>query len=100
MSAAWGHAKFSPERGELIMPLNEIPKYINPEMRALIDAAVEEAWQEIRGEQPCDENKVRRKLAGTIVALLLVDETDPAKLRALALNAARAMIRQTAKDQA
>jgi len=82
------------------MPLNEIPKHINPEMRALIDASVEEAWQEIRGEQPCDESKVRRKLAGTIVALRLVDETDPAKLRALALNAARAMIRQTAKDQA
>jgi len=93
-----GHGKFT--RAGRIMPLNEIPKYINPEMRALIDASVEEAWQEIRGEQPCDESKVRRKLAGTIVALLLVDETDPAKLTALALNAARAMIRQTAKDQA
>lgn len=82
------------------MPLNEIPKYINPEMRLLIDAAVDEAWQEIREEQPGDEDKVRRKLAGTMVALLLVGESHPAKLRNFALNAARAMIRQAAKDQA
>ena len=79
------------------MPLNEIPKYINPEMRALIKAAVDEAWQELREEKPGDEGKARRKLAGTMVALLLVGESDPAKLRNFALNAARAMIRHTAK---
>jgi len=48
-------------------------------MRALIDAAVDEAWQELREEQSCDEGKARRKLAGTIVALL-VGETDTANL--------------------
>jgi len=30
------------------MPLNEIPKYLNPETRQLVDAALEEAWQELR----------------------------------------------------
>ena len=29
------------------MPLNEIPKYFNPETRSLIEAALEDAWQEL-----------------------------------------------------
>jgi hypothetical protein len=33
--------------GERVMPLNEIPKYFNPETRHLVDAALEDAWQEL-----------------------------------------------------
>ena len=29
------------------MPLNEIPKYLNSEIRSLIEAALEDAWQEL-----------------------------------------------------
>ena len=30
------------------MPLNEIPKYFNPVTRRLVDAALEDAWQELK----------------------------------------------------
>jgi hypothetical protein len=72
------------------MPLNEIPKYINPEARSLIDSALEQAWQEFKGDGPDHVALARRKLAGTIVALVSVGETDPAKLKQFALHAARA----------
>jgi hypothetical protein len=71
------------------MPLNEIPKYLSPETRSLIDSALEQAWQELKNDAPGDASLVRRKLAGTIVALASVGETDPAKLKSFALNAAR-----------
>ena len=29
------------------MPLNEIPKHLTPEVRSLIEAALEDAWQEL-----------------------------------------------------
>ena len=29
------------------MPLNEIPRHFNPETRNLIEAALEDAWQEL-----------------------------------------------------
>ncbi len=78
------------------MPLNEIPKYFNPETRSLIDAALEQAWQELTKDAPVDDASAqralaRRKLAGTIVALVSIGETDPAKLKRFALNAAKAM---------
>ena len=78
------------------MPFNEIPKYFNPETRRLIDAALEQAWQELSKDEPVDDASARRalarrKLAGTIVALVSIGETDPAKLKRFALNAARAM---------
>jgi hypothetical protein len=71
------------------MPLNEIPNYINPETRRLIDSALEQAWQELKRDGPADVALVRRKLAGTIVAFASVGETDPAKLKRFALHAAR-----------
>ncbi len=30
------------------MPLNEIPKYFDRETRRLVDAALEDAWQELK----------------------------------------------------
>jgi hypothetical protein len=78
-------------RGECVVPLNEIPKYIHSETRDLIESALEQAWQELKSDEPPDAALARRKLAGTIVALTSVGETDPAKLKRFALHAARAM---------
>jgi hypothetical protein len=71
------------------MPLNEIPKYLSAETRSLIDSALEQAWQELKNDAPADASLARRKLAGTIVALASVGETDAAKLKSFALHAAR-----------
>jgi len=71
------------------MPLNEIPKYISAETRSLIDSAPEQSWQELKRDGPADVALARRKLAGTIVALTSVGETDLAKLKRFALHAAR-----------
>jgi hypothetical protein len=72
------------------MPLNEIPKYLSAETRSLVDCALEQAWQELKKDLPADVALARRKLAGTIVALASVGETDPAKLKRFALQATRA----------
>ena len=72
------------------MPLNEIPAFFHPEIRSLIDFALEQAWLELRKDNPNDEVMARRKLATTIVALAAIGETDPAKLKHFALNATRA----------
>jgi len=72
------------------MPLNEIPTFFHPEIRSLIDAALEDAWLELREENPGDEVMARRKLATTLVALAAIGETDLAKLKAFALHATRA----------
>jgi hypothetical protein len=71
------------------MPLNEIPAYLGPETRRLIDLALDEAWQELKNDFPADASLARRKMAGTIVALTSVGETDPAKLKFFALHALR-----------
>jgi hypothetical protein len=70
------------------MPLNEIPKFFHPEIRHLIDFALEDAWQELRNQDLADAASVRGKLATTIVALAAVGETDPVKLKRFALHAA------------
>lgn len=75
------------------MPLNEIPKYFSSETRSLIDSALEQAWQELKKDAPVDVILARRKLAGTIVALASVGETDPAKLKWFALHATRGACR-------
>jgi len=72
------------------MPLNEIPTFFHPEIRSLIDSALEQAWLELREDSPADEVMARRKLATTIVALAAIGETDPAKLKKFALHATRA----------
>ena len=86
-----GHDACATPNGEAIMPLNEIPKYLHPETRSLIDSALEQAWHELKEDRPADVALARRKLAGTIVALASVGETDPAKLMRFALHAARGM---------
>jgi len=77
------------------MPLNEIPKYFNPETRHLVDAALEAAWQELNQHGAVEAHPARMKLATTIVALASVGETDPDKLKWFALHAARAAFRAT-----
>ena len=72
------------------MPLNEIPTFFHPEIRRLIDYALEQAWLELRQDTPDDEVTARRKLATTIVALAAIGETDPTKLKEFALHATRA----------
>jgi hypothetical protein len=74
------------------MPLNEIPTSFPPEIRSLIDSALEQAWLELRKDNPIDELMARRKLLTTIVALVAIGDTDPAKLKRFALNAARAAV--------
>ena len=75
------------------MPLNEIPKYLNPETRHLVDAALEEAWQELKKQGFVDVHPARMKLATTIVALASVGETDPDKLKRFALHAAHGALK-------
>ena len=77
------------------MPLNEIPKYLNPETRHLVDAALEEAWQELKKQGFVDAHPARMKLATTIVALASVGETDTEKLKWFALHAAQAALKTT-----
>jgi hypothetical protein len=74
------------------MPLNEIPTSFPPEIRSLIDSALEQAWLELRKDNPIDELMARRKLLTTIVALVAIGDADPAKLKRFALNAARAAV--------
>src|SRR5262245_48827194 len=59
------------------MPLNKIPKYFNSETRHLVDAALEDAWQELNKEGLVEAHQARMKLATTIVALASVGEKDP-----------------------
>ena len=81
------------------MPLNEIPKFFHPEIRHLIDFALEDAWQELRNQDLADAASVRGKLATTIVALAAVGETDPVKLKRFALHAARGAFAHSARAQ-
>ena len=81
------------------MPLNEIPKFFHPEIRHLIDFALEDAWQELRNQGLADAASVRGKLARTIVALAAIGETDPVKLKRFALHAARGAFESAARAQ-
>lgn len=81
------------------MPLNEIPKFFHPEIRHLIDFALEDAWRELKNQDLADAASVRGKLATTIVALAAIGETDPVKLKRFALHAARGAFEKTARTQ-
>jgi hypothetical protein len=78
-----------PPNGESVMPLNEIPKYLNPETRRLVDATLEDACQELKKDACVHANPERMKMATTIVALASIGETDPAKLKWFAINTVR-----------
>jgi hypothetical protein len=71
------------------MPLNEIPRYLTADTRRLVDSTLERAWRARKQDGPADAKREQQKLAGTIVALVSVGESDPAKLVRFALNAAR-----------
>jgi hypothetical protein len=63
------------------MPLNEIPKYLNSEIRSLIEAALEDAWQELNKDGKLEAAPARNRLRTTMVALASVGETDHRKLK-------------------
>ena len=62
------------------MPLNEIPKHIGPQTRSLIEAALEDAWQELSKDGNLEAALARNKLRTTTVALASIGETDHRKL--------------------
>lgn len=70
------------------MPLSEIPKHFNPEIRRLVEAALEDAWRELNADDSI-KVRARSKLRTTIVALAAVGETDSEKLKRFALHAWR-----------
>ena len=71
------------------MPLNEIPKHLTPEVRSLIEAALEDAWQELNKDGTLEPAPTRNKLRSTMVALASVGETDHRKLKWFAIHAWR-----------
>jgi hypothetical protein len=71
------------------MPLNEIPKYLTPEVRSLIEAALEDAWRELSKDGTIEAAPARNKLRSTMVALASVGETDHRKLKWFAIHAWR-----------
>jgi hypothetical protein len=71
------------------MPLNEIPKHLTPEVRSLIEAALEDAWQELNKDGTLEAAPARNKLRSTMVALASVGETDHRKLKWFAIHAWR-----------
>ena len=71
------------------MPLNEVPKHIGPQTRSLIEAALEDAWQELNKDGTLETTPARNKLRTTMVALASVGETDHRKLKWFAIHALR-----------
>ena len=53
------------KRGGEVMPLNEIPRHFNPETRNLIEAALEDAWQELNKDDDLEAAPARNKLRTT-----------------------------------
>src|SRR5215467_6846883 len=76
-------------QGGEVMPLNEIPKYLTPEVRSLIEAALEDAWRELSKDGTIEAAPARNKLRSTMVALASVGETDHRKLKWFAIHAWR-----------
>ena len=64
------------------MPLNEVPKHIGPQTRSLIEAALEDAWQELNKDGTLETTPARNN-----VALASVGETDHRKLKWFAIHA-------------
>lgn len=78
---------------------SRIPQFFHPEIRHLIQSALEEAWLELKDEQLADAESVKERLATTIVALAAIGETNTAKLKHFALHAARAAFRPSTRPQ-
>jgi len=77
----------------------KIPEFFHPEIRHLIQSALEEAWLELKDEQLADAESVKERLATTIVALAAIGETNSAKLKDFALHTARAAFRSSPRRQ-
>jgi hypothetical protein len=77
----------------------KIPEFFHPEIRHLIQSALEEAWLELKDEQLADAESVKKRLATTIVALAAIGETNSAKLKDFALHTARAAFRPSTQRQ-
>src|SRR6478672_2676754 len=86
----------TPNGEEKVMPLNGISKYVRPETRRLIHAALGDAWRERKKSGLVDATLARRKLARTIVALASAGETDAAKLKWFALHATKGALQAEA----
>lgn len=72
------------------MPYTDLPRFFGPETLALMDSALEQAWEELNESGAvANATSARRQLRTTIVALAAVGETDRAKLKRFALHAAR-----------
>jgi len=82
------------------MPLNEILRHFNPETRNLIEAALEDAWQELNKDDDLEAAPARNKLRTTIVALASVVETDHRKLKWFAIHAWRGALQARQSSQA
>jgi hypothetical protein len=77
--------------GRRVVPPSEIPDFIQPEIRHLIDFALEDAWQELRKDRLSDDaSSVKGKLATTIIALAASGEFNPIRLKNFALQSIRA----------
>jgi hypothetical protein len=73
-----------------IMPLKQHPKFFCPETLSVMEAALDNACEQLMRENHiADVDRVKRKLARTIVALAAVGETNPTKLERMALQAYR-----------
>jgi hypothetical protein len=46
-------------KADIAVPLNEIPKYLSPETRRLVNNALEEAWQELNKDYVLDAHRAR-----------------------------------------
>lgn len=82
------------------MPLNEIPRHFNSETRNLIEAALEDAWQELNKDGDLEAAPARNKLRTTMVALASVGETDHRKLKWFAIHAWRGALQAQQSSQA
>jgi hypothetical protein len=71
------------------MPLNEIPKHFDPETRSSIEAALEDAWQDLSKDGDLEATLARMKLRTTMVAQASVGETNHIKLKWFAIHAWR-----------
>jgi len=81
--------RWNSRQGGEVMPLNEIPKHLAPEVRSLIEAALEDAWGELNKDGTVEAAPARNKLRATMVALASVGETDHRKLKWFAIHAWR-----------
>ena len=71
------------------MPLTGLSKYVKAEKRCLIEAAWEDAWQDLKRGGLMNAAFARRTLASAIVTLASTGESDAVKLKRLALQITR-----------